>query len=168
MEKIIKIMNLLIIVAVLGTIIYYNSNDKLQKQEIKKSYNYPGATYFPYVVLNSTKESDLLHEALVGETKNLIYFRETRSEEFRVAFEEAYYSGDLRTHYNYISLYSPKSGEIKCVDGTQNCLIYFFMRHCSPSRAVMCIINPTTREIMPIPNMEPQQIIQFLEKHKEW
>ena len=168
MQKIIKIMNLLIICAVLFTIFYYNKNHKLQKQDIKKSYNHPGAVYFPYSVFNSTKESDLLYETLNGDSINLIYFRDTRPEEYRIKFEKAYYDTDLRHSYNYMSMYSPKSEEIKCADGTQNCLIYFFMRYCAPSRAVMCIINPKTKEIMPVPHGTAEQLIQFLEKHKNW
>ncbi len=168
MQKIIKIMNFLIICAILFTIFYYNKNHKHQTQGVKKSYNHPGATYFPYSVFNSTKESDLLYEIMSGDSKNLIYFRDTRPEDYRIAFEKLFAQHAMNPYYHYVSMYSPKSEEIKCADGTQNCMIYFFMRYCAPSRAVMCIINPMTKEIMPVPYGEPEQVIQFLEKHKNW
>lgn len=168
MQKIIKIMNFLIICAILFTIFYYNKNDKLPKQHIKKSYNHPGAVYFPYSVINGTKEKDYFYKQMNGQNKQLIYIIDNHSQEDRDEFQQQLLANKLINSYTYVPISMPKAGEIKCVDGSQSCFVYFFMQRCSSRNISMCIINPKTKELLPVPDMPVSKMIEYLQRNESW
>lgn len=168
MQKVIKIVNLLIICAILFTVFNYNKHIKTQKPKVKKSYNYPGAVYFPYTVINSTKESDSLYKYINGENKYFIYIIDNYSKDDRYNLQNKFYENNLQTYYEYVPMGMPRAGEIKCADGTKNCFIYYFTQRCVNRNVSMCIIHPKTRELLAVPKMTTDQMIEFLIKHKEW
>ena len=168
MQKVIKIMNFLIIAAILVSIYHYNKNNVSRSGSSAKTNSLAGSVQLPYIVLSSTKRHDYLFDALFGQKKNVVIFSDLYYDDFKRQLERPFYGQKLDVYYNYMPVMSPKGEAMKCEDGTQNCFVHFFLKHCPPSVATVCVVNPVAKSIIPLKTNEPEALLQILDKYKNW